>query len=133
MPVREVGGYEQLQRPMHGVEVVALVPQLSAVAIREGHVDLSEQDLAQCCAKLFWHVWSVRKLIDAKLASRLSSARSLSRQTHHEHFHRPVSARIHGGEIFLGQHRYLRLCGARGRCQWRGLRAIRDAAYHGLL
>ena len=26
MPVREVGGHEQLQRPMHGVEVVALVP-----------------------------------------------------------------------------------------------------------
>ena len=46
MHVREVGGYKQLQRPMHGVEVVALVPQLSAVAIREGHVDLSEEDLA---------------------------------------------------------------------------------------
>ena len=78
MHVREVGGYEQLQRPMHGVEVVDLVAQPSAVAIREGHVDLSEEDLAQCCAKLFWHVWSVRKLIDAELASRLSSARSLS-------------------------------------------------------
>ena len=79
MHVREVGGYEQIQRPMHGVEVVALVPQLSAVAIREGHVDLSEENLAQCCAKVLWHVWSVRKLIDAELASRLSSARSLSR------------------------------------------------------
>ena len=58
MHVREVGGYEQLQRSMHGVEVVALVAQLSAVAIRERHVDLSEEDLAQCCAKVFWHVWS---------------------------------------------------------------------------
>ena len=72
MHVREVGGYEQLQRPMHGVEVVALVPQLSAVAIREGHVDLSEENLAQCCAKVLWHVWSVRKPIDSELASRLS-------------------------------------------------------------
>ena len=81
MHVREVCGYEQLQRPMHGVEVVPFVPQLSAVAIREGHVDLSEEDLAQCCAKILWHVWSVRKLIDAELASRLSSARSISRRS----------------------------------------------------
>ena len=56
MHVREVSGYEQLQWPMHGVEVVPFVPQLSAVAIREGHVDLSEGVLAQCCAKILWHV-----------------------------------------------------------------------------
>ena len=36
MHVREVGGYEQLQRPMDGVEVMALVPDLSTVTIWKG-------------------------------------------------------------------------------------------------